>query len=156
MAIQCYQIKLSTSGRIFLEFSKLHFCLIWVQKHHFNALFWYLKQCKVSSRPNFVIESLTQNSNNNLCKRMNHIKTWKKYIKKFHHILFMVQNLEFQIYLEKMLERPRSLFMQKRLYENLWSWNFFQEISGFFRFSRFFRFFRIFFRIFEIISTNRN
>ena len=28
----------------------------------------------------------------------------------------MVQNLELQIYIEKMLERPQSLFMQKRLY----------------------------------------
>ena len=28
----------------------------------------------------------------------------------------MVKNLEFQIYDEKMIKRPRSLFMQKRLY----------------------------------------
>ena len=41
--------------------------------------------------------------------------SYKKYIEKFHH-RFMVQNLEFQIYIEKMLERPWSLFMQKRLY----------------------------------------
>ena len=31
----------------------------------------------------------------------------------------MDQNLEFQIYLEKMLERPRSLFIQKRLYSKV-------------------------------------
>ena len=41
--------------------------------------------------------------------------SYKKYIKDFHH-RFMAKNLEFQIYIEKMLERPRSLFMQKRLY----------------------------------------
>ena len=41
--------------------------------------------------------------------------SYKKYIKRFHH-RYMVQNLEFQICIEKMLERPRSLFMQKRLY----------------------------------------
>ena len=41
--------------------------------------------------------------------------SYKKYIRNFHH-RFMVKNLEFQIYTEKMLERPWSLFMQKRLY----------------------------------------
>ena len=41
--------------------------------------------------------------------------SYKKYITKFHH-RFIVQNLEFQIYIEKMLERPKSLFMHKRLY----------------------------------------
>ena len=41
--------------------------------------------------------------------------SYKKYVNNFHH-RFMVKNIEFQIYIEKMLERPRSLFMQKRLY----------------------------------------
>ena len=40
--------------------------------------------------------------------------SYKKYIKKFHHKL-IVKNLEFQIYIEKLLQRPQSLFMQKRL-----------------------------------------
>ena len=45
------------------------------------------------------------------------VATYPSYTKyKKNHHRSMVQNLELQIYIEKMLERPQSLFMQKRLY----------------------------------------
>ena len=40
--------------------------------------------------------------------------SYKKYFFKFHHRL-MVKDLKFQIYIEKMLKRPHSLFLQKGL-----------------------------------------
>ena len=48
-------------------------------------------------------------------KVCSYIPKLQKIYKKIHH-RFMVKNLEFQIYIEKILERPQLLFMKKRLY----------------------------------------
>ena len=56
--------------------------------------------------------------------------SYKKYMRQFHH-RFMVQKVEFQIYIEKVLERPLSLInnLTCKLLTAWWDWNLIEKKS---------------------------